>query len=214
MLVNSCSKDDDKIITTTTPLKDIDGNVYDTVIIGTQVWMAENLKTINLNDGTAIPLVTDSKEWGNLITLGYCWYANDPVTYEDTYGALYNWYTVNTEKLCPSGWHVPTDGEWETLATFLGGDSIAGGKLKETVTTHWEFPNTGATNVSGFTALPSAYRDTIGSYMSIEKSGYWWSSTAISKVSAWNRTMSYASKSLSKDPSFVQNGFAVRCIKD
>jgi hypothetical protein len=111
MLSNSCTKDDD----TTTTLEDIDGNVYETVTIGTQVWMTENLKTTHFNDGSAIPLVTVGTEWESLSTPGYCWYDNDAAAYGDTYGALYNWHTVNTGMLCPAGWHVPTDADWEEL---------------------------------------------------------------------------------------------------
>ena len=113
---------------------DIDGNVYHTVTIGTQTWMVENLKTTKYNDGTAIPLVTDSTAWLNLTTPGYCWYNNDAATYKNTYGALYNWFTVNTSKLAPSGWHVPTDAEWTTLITYLGGETVAGGQMKSTGT--------------------------------------------------------------------------------
>ncbi|MBI5010148.1 MAG: fibrobacter succinogenes major paralogous domain-containing protein, partial [Bacteroidia bacterium] len=135
-------------------VSDIDGNVYQTVTIGTQVWMKENLKTTKLNDGIALPNVIDNAAWAALTTTGYCWYNNDATTYKSTYGALYNWYAVNTGKLCPIGWHVPSDDEWTLLTTFRGGYSVAGGKLKETGTLHWTSPNTGATNETGFTALP------------------------------------------------------------
>lgn len=100
---------------------DVDGNVYKTVTIATQRWMAENLKTTKLNDGTSIPNVTDGKAWKNLTTPGYCWYDNDPKYYGNTYGALYNFYAVETNKLCPTGWHVPTDAEWDILIDHLGG---------------------------------------------------------------------------------------------
>ena len=136
---------------------DIDGNVYQTVTIGTQVWMVENLKTTRYIDGTAIPLDTNSSTWGGLTTPGYCWY-NDSAIYGNTYGALYNWYAVNTGKLAPAGWHVPTDSEWTVLTTYLGGETVAGGKLKDTGTTYWQSPNTGATNASGFLALPGGFR--------------------------------------------------------
>jgi len=126
MLSGSCKKKDNNNPTPST-VTDIDGNVYHIVAIGTQVWMAENLKTTKYNDGTFIPLVTDSTAWGNLSTPGYCWYNNDAATYKNTYGALYNWFTVNTGKLSPKGWHIPSDTEWETLITYLGGESLAGG---------------------------------------------------------------------------------------
>ena len=115
------------IVTATPNVVDIDGNVYHTVTIGTQVWMVENLKTTRYNDGTAIPLVTDGTAWAALTTPGYCWYNNDSATYKNTYGALYNWYAVNTGKLAPTGWHVPTDSEWTVLTTYLGGESLQAG---------------------------------------------------------------------------------------
>jgi uncharacterized protein (TIGR02145 family) len=133
--------------------KDVDGNVYNTVTIGAQVWMAENLRTTKYNDGTSIPLVTDSTKWSDLSTPAHCWYNNDKASYKATYGALYNWYTVATDNLCPTGWHVPTTAEWQILKDYLG-SSVDGGKLKESGTTHWKSPNKGATNESGFTALP------------------------------------------------------------
>jgi len=138
-------------------ITDIDGNVYHAVTIGTQTWMVENLKVTKLNDGTSIPNVTALTAWNNLTTPGYCWYNND-IANKKLYGALYNWYNVSTGKLCPTGWHVPSVTEWTTLINYLGGESVAGGKLKETGTTHWVTPNTGATNTSGFTALPAGIR--------------------------------------------------------
>ena len=134
-------------------IADIDGNIYNTVIIGTQVWMKENLKATKLNDGTNILLETDNATWISLTDPAYCWYNNDASSYKNTYGALYNWFTVETGKLCPTGWHVPSDAEWFTLIDFLGGESVAGGKLKEIGNTHWNSPNTGATDEYGFTAI-------------------------------------------------------------
>ncbi|MFH1179552.1 MAG: FISUMP domain-containing protein, partial [Candidatus Bathyarchaeota archaeon] len=109
---------------------DIDGNVYRTITIGDQTWMMANLKTTRLNDGQEIPYVTDAREWATLSTPGYCWPNNDPSNKED-YVAMYNWYTVDTGRLAPVGWHVPSMEEWKTLSEYLGGDSVAGGKLKE-----------------------------------------------------------------------------------
>lgn len=210
-LTNSCELFDDE---KDPALEDIDGNVYTTVTIGGQVWMVENLKTTRFNDGTAIPLVSTASKWQTITTPGYCWYDNDKAGKGETYGALYNWYAVNTDKLCPAGWHVPTDAEWSELTTYLKGDSIAGGKLKETGTEHWEIPNTGATNETDFTALPGGYRDTVGVYFGIENYGFWWTSTNISGVSAYNRSMSYASKALISPDAFKQDGFSIRCLKD
>lgn len=157
----SCKKDSDNNDDNNSII-DIEGNVYQTVIIGTQVWMAENLRTTKYNDGSSIPLVTEAAAWDDLNSPGYCWYDNDSINYKDTYGALYNWNAINTGKLAPVGWHVATDADWTTLTTYLGGDSIAGGKLKEQGTSHWAIPNTGASNTSGFTGLPAGFRNPAG----------------------------------------------------
>lgn len=114
-------------------LTDIDGNEYHTIEIDTIVWMAENLKTTRYNDGTTIPHVTDPVEWAGLDTPALCFYGNEDYYNKNIYGGLYNWYAVNSGKLCPSGWHVPTDDEWNALTGFLGGESVAGSKLKDTV---------------------------------------------------------------------------------
>jgi uncharacterized protein (TIGR02145 family) len=201
-------------ISFTTSISDNDGNTYKTLIIGSQVWMAENLKTTKYKDGTAIPLVTDGAAWAALITPGYCWYNNDEATYEATYGALYNWYTVNTGNLCPTGWHVPNDAEWTTLTTYLGGESVAGGKLKETGTTHWTTPNTGATNETGFTALPGGYRYVNGLSFTIGGHGYWWSSTEYSTTSAWFMHMSYYLTDASRSNIYKKTGCSVRCVRN
>ena len=139
-------------------IKDIEGNVYKTIAIGKQVWMTENLKTTKFNDGTSIPMVTENEAWIKLTTPAYSWYNNDSTANKNTYGALYNWYTVKTNKLCPAGWHVPTDAEWVALITYLEGFTVAGGKMKEKGIEHWKSPNEGATNETGFTALPGGYR--------------------------------------------------------
>jgi uncharacterized protein (TIGR02145 family) len=194
-------------------VNDIDGNAYNKVTIGVQVWMAENLKTTKYNDNTSIPLVTDNAAWVALTTSGYCWYNNDAATYKATYGALYNWYTVNTGKLCPTGWHVPEDAEWTTLITYLGGKLVAGGKLKETGTTHWSSPNTGATNETGFTALPGGNRYFNGTYYSIGGYGGWWGSTEDSTTYAWSRFMSCDSTSVGRSYGSKRGGFSVRCVK-
>jgi uncharacterized protein (TIGR02145 family) len=212
-LLTGCSSKDDPVSPVSLKVTDIDGNVYHTVTIGTQVWMVENLKTTRYNDGTAIPLVTDSTEWNNLTTPGYCWYNDDAVTYKSTYGALYNWYAVSTGKLSPAGWHVPTDTDWTMLTTYLGGPAVAGGKLKESGLTHWMTPNTGATNSSGFTALPGGYRydhDTfyIGYY------GYWWSSTEYNAADAWFRMLHCSIVEVNRLSNNKSAGFSVRCVRD
>ena len=193
---------------------DYDGNVYNTVQIGNQCWMTENLKTTKYNDGTDIPFISDGIEWGNLSSHAYCWYNNSAVNAQ-TYGVLYNWYTVNNGNLCPTGWHVPTDDEWYILTDYLGGESIAGGKLKESGTMHWESPNTGATNETGFTALPGGYRGTEGSFAFIGLNGHWWSATEDFDIFAWSRRIYHDSSIVDRNYSCnKRHGFSVRCLRD
>jgi uncharacterized protein (TIGR02145 family) len=189
-----------------TDVIDIDGNVYRTVKIGNQTWMVENL--------TAIPLVTDDTQWRLRTTPGFCWYNNDEASYKDVYGALYNWYSVNTGKLCPIGWHMPTDNEWGSLSDYLGGDYVAGGKLKETGTTHWNSPNEGATNETGFTALPGGYRNQLENQVTqfgfSGITGKWWASTRgmlMSMNNDWDDITKYFTY-------YDEVGLSVRCLKD
>jgi uncharacterized protein (TIGR02145 family) len=205
------------IDTNTVTVTDIDGNIYHTVSIGTQVWMVENLKTTKYKDGTAIPLVTANSAWAALTTPGYCWSNNDSATYKSIYGAIYNWYAVNTGKLAPTGWHVPTDSEWSVLTAYLGGDSVAGGKLKEVGTTHWATPNNGATNASGFSALPGGWRGGTsgsGAFYGVGIEGYWWSSTTYNTSNSWMRAMFNNSANVSRTNNINFDGFSVRCIKN
>jgi len=192
---------------------DADGNYYSVVKIGTQTWMVENLKTTKYKDGTTIPLVTDNTAWTALSTPAYCWYNNDATTYKNTYGALYNWYAVNTAKLAPTGWHVPTDTEWTTLTTYLGGESVAGGKLKEAGTGNWLSPNSGATNATGFSALPGGTRSYDGTFYFVGSYGYWWSSTEFDSTYAWNRAMGYSGSGVDRGGYTESGGFSVRCVK-
>jgi len=218
ILLTACKKKDsdnnNDNQTPNTTITDIDGNVYHSITIGTQVWMVENLKTTHFNDGTEIPLVTDNTAWGNCTTSGYCWYKNDQASYGNIYGALYNWYTVNTGNLCPTGWHVPTDAEWTTLTIYLGGETIAGGKLKETGTIHWSSPNTGATNETGFTALPGGFRDYDGGFKGIGDLGVWWSATDYYSVCAWGRCMGFSNSAVTRLNNDLKLGFFVRCVRD
>jgi len=210
LLAISCKKD-----STNNTVTDIDGNIYHPVAIGSQTWMVENLKVTRYNDGTAIPSLSENLAWSYSVTPGYCWYNNDVVN-KDTYGAMYNWYTVNTGKLCPAGWHVPSDNEWTILTNYLGGLSLAAGKLKETGILHWNNPNTDATNVSKFTALPGGYRRySDGIFFSIRDNGTYWSSTPINSYAAWSRALTNYNTTdvqvISDDKSY---GISVRCIKD
>jgi uncharacterized protein (TIGR02145 family) len=198
----------------TLTVTDADGNVYHTVNIGIQTWTVENLKTTHYNDGTAIPLVTDGTAWSNLTTGAYCWFNNDSATNKKTYGALYNWYAVNTEKLAPAGWHVPTDVEWDTLAAYLGGAAVAGGALKDMGTTYWDSPNTGATNRSGFSALPGGYRDNYGDFYNDGFYGDWWSATVSGDSGAYYRCIFYDDSSLHSISNLKSFGYSVRLVRD
>jgi uncharacterized protein (TIGR02145 family) len=192
---------------------DRDGNAYKTIRIGTQVWMAENLKTTKLRDGATIPLVTNNNAWNALTNPGRCYFDNDSLTYKNTYGALYNGFTITSGNLCPTGWHVPSNSEWFTLGFYLGGDNDAGGKLKETGLAHWVSPNTLATNETGFTALPGGIRSSLGTFNSLGQYGYWWSSTLsygtiAYRYIAWNTGNLYGNSTIEK------YGFSVRCLRD
>ncbi len=213
----SCKKDknnDDTPPPPVTTVTDFDGNVYQTITIGTQVWMAENLKVTHYCNGDAIPNVTDGTQWSNLTTGAYCNYSND-VNYAASYGRLYNWHTVSDSRnICPAGWHVPSDAEWVTLTDYLGGIIVAGGKMKETGTTHWNSPNTGATNESGFTALPAGKRSNSGTFSVVGSSAVWWTSTEYNTSSAWNRSISCISSGIDCSGSIKQTGVSVRCLKD
>jgi uncharacterized protein (TIGR02145 family) len=207
--------EDNLIAAGTFKLSDIEGNQYNVVKIGTQVWMQENLKSGKYNDGTEIPLVTDGSAWSALTTPGYCWYNNDAATNKATYGAIYNWYATNgSENICPAGWHVPTDAEWTTLTTYLGGENVAGGKLKETGTLHWQNPNTGATNESGFTARAGGTRYIGGLFDIIGIYGYWWSSSENSGTSSYYRNLLYNYSYIYSSFSDKRTGYSVRCLRD
>jgi uncharacterized protein (TIGR02145 family) len=199
-------------------ISDADGNVYNTVIIGTQIWITENLKTTKYNDSTRIPNIIDNTAWAALSTPAYCWYDNN-VSNQTIYGALYSWYVVDAasnggKNVCPSGWHVPSDDEWTTLTTFLGDN--AGGKMKETGTIHWSSPNTGATNSSLFTALPSGYRYSDGKFYSMGNSCEMWSRTPYDANSAYRYTLGYDYSYVDRSRIYglKRYGFSVRCIKD
>ncbi len=196
-------------------MTDQDGNTYKTITIGTQTWMAENLRVTKYRNGDPIPNVTDDTAWENLSTGAYCTYEH--TTDKDkiaTYGRLYNWYAVNDSRnIAPAGWHVPTDDEWTTLTTYLGGEEVAGGKMKEIGTTHWESPNTGATNESGFTALPGGYRYSDGTFYVIGYTGYWWSAIEVSLHFAWYRLLFYSNSNVFRNYLSHELGFSVRCVK-
>jgi uncharacterized protein (TIGR02145 family) len=212
MLTGSCKKDNDKqeipsIIT------DIDDNVYHTVTIGTQVWMVENLKTTKYRNGDPITNITDGAQWCNLETGAYCNFGNN-IEIAYTYGKLYNWFTViDSRKLAPEGWHVPTDAEWKTLTDYLGLSDMAGGKLKEIGTTHWISPNSVADNSSGFTALPGGFRYSDGIFYNLGYNGVWWSaSSAI--IYGGGRVMYYDNGGVGRFFDSKTCGLSVRCLMD
>lgn len=207
LLPFGCSKKE-----TSDPLTDIDGNIYQTVKIGSQVWMEENLKTTKLNDGTPIPLIKDNNEWNQLSGSGYCWYNNDESSFKNVYGALYNGYTAATGKVCPDGWHVPSVDEWETLADF-GEDLKAGGALKEAGTDHWLAPNKGGTNSSGFTALPAGLRYFEGTFASAGTfTGFW--SAGESDNEIYYAGLYHSSADVVIDHRNKKHGFSIRCLKN
>jgi uncharacterized protein (TIGR02145 family) len=194
---------------------DIDGNVYHTVTIGTQVWMVENLKTTRYRNGDPIHNITMTYEWDNMTSGACCDYENT-LSNSKIYGKLYNWYAVNdNRKIAPVGWHIPSSVEWDSLVIYLGGRNIAGGKLKEKGTTHWYTPNTGATNESGFTALPGGSRYFSGKFLQMGTIGFWWSSTITKKGFAYFLNLSYDEKGLGYYKFLRLNGgLSVRCVKD
>ncbi len=197
-----------------TSVTDIDGNTYKIVTIGTQVWMAENLKTTRYRNGDPIPNVSDGASWIKLTTGALCNCDND-ANNSTSYGRLYNWHAVSDSRnIAPLGWHIPTDAEWSTLATYLGGEGIAGGKLKEAGTTHWQTPNSGANNETGFAALPAGYRDREGNWGGIGWGGFFWSSSERDAVSSWRRQIEKSSGILERSSDMKTGGNAIRCVKD
>ena len=193
-------------------------NLYaqSSVKIGNQTWMTQNLDVEKFRNGDIIPQVTDSTAWAALTTGAWCYYKNDPAN-GAIYGKLYNWYAVNDPRgLAPTGWHVPSDTEWTTLSTTLGGESVDGGKMKATGTTIWTTPNTDATNESGFAGLPGGFRysNSNGGFYYIGKNGYWWSSTEFATLTAWFRNLSYKEVDLHLHLYHKRVGFSVRCLRD
>lgn len=199
----------------TPSITDADGNVYSSVTIGTQEWMSENLRTTKYSDGTAIPNVTDDTDWENLSTGAWCHYDNDSSQYEAAYGKLYNWHAVNTNKLCPTGWHVPTDSEWTVLTDYLASDGHSGAEGKALkATSGWNSGGNG-TDDYGFLGLPGGNRATNdGNFYYIGSFGYWWSSSQTNTSNAWNRNMDDGNDSVNRYYDDKRYGFSVRCLRD
>ena len=221
LLFSSCAVNK----TTGRKVKDIDGNEYKTVIIGEQEWMSENLKTTKFNDGTSIPNVTDINEWRHLNTPGYIWYEND-ISKKEIYGALYNWFAVGCGRLCPEGWHIPSDNDWKELELLSGmtpeqieGTGMRGtdqgGKLKEAGNRTWISPNEGATDEFGLSIVPSGRIDINGVFVGNTSGGTYWTSTETSISCAYYRHFAVKSKQIGRNPLGEKKyGLAVRCIKD
>jgi len=215
----------------TPTVTDIDGNVYNTVLFGSQCWMAENLKTTTYSNNTPIPNVTVGLNWGSLTTGAYVWYDND-ISWKNIYGAMYNWYAVNdSNSLCPSGWHVPSDDEWTALTNFIGGNgspngnklkscrqvgSPLGGNCNTIAHPRWNQDNTHyGTDDYGFSCLPGGYRfGPSGTFGYVGEYGLWWSSSGYSSVYAWCRYLHNESGSVYMDLYSKQSGYSVRCLKD
>jgi uncharacterized protein (TIGR02145 family) len=196
-------------------ISDIQGNVYKTIGIGSQIWMAENLKATKLNNGTLIPQVKSDSIWDFNPHIAFCWYNNDSIYNARIYGALYNFYTVRTGLLCPIGWHIPQDSDWTILVDFLGGTEKAGGKLKDYYTPYWSGPNVCLANNYGFSALPGGTRSIhLGRFEDIRKRGYWWTSTSKNDFVPYSITMYNSNTHIYILESSRGNGFSVRCIKD
>ena len=199
-------------------ITDIDGNSYPTIVTNcsNQTWMQKNLNVSHYRNGDIIPQVTDPAQWSNLTTGAWCYYEDNlysnGILNGTTYGKLYNWYAVKDPRgLAPIGYHIPSDAEWTAFTACLGEENICGGKLKETGTQHWLGPNTGATNESGFTALPGGSRNSMGD---MGDYGFWWTSSQFNSTNSIYRCLRSNSASLYSNNTVKGLGFSVRCIKD
>lgn len=201
------------------PITDVDGNAYPTVQIGSQCWMASNLLTTRYANGDVIPTGLSNGAWTATTEGAYSIYLDDP-TLVSSYGLLYNWYAaVDLRGLCPTGWHVPDDLEWTTLVNGQGGMANAGGALKATGTLGagtglWAAPNTGATNSSGFSAIPGGLRNFLGAYLIKDERGFWWTTTPYTSTMAYRWRMDYDLTAADRDRPNKTNGFSVRCLKN
>ena len=195
-------------------IKDIDGNIYKTIKIGEQCWMQSNLKVTKYRDNTVIPKISDANSWAKLNIGARCSYENI-LSNSYIYGNLYNWFAVSDKrKICPVGWRVPKDSDWFILTDYLGGVN-AGGKIKASGLKYWNSPNKGATNSSGFTALPSGRRNYDGSYSNIKYHSFFWTSNVgVINTTAWNRNFYHDLSDVNRVDSDMNYGFSVRCIKE
>ncbi|MCC6834809.1 MAG: hypothetical protein IT213_07475 [Cytophagales bacterium] len=201
----------------TTPVSevnDIDGNAYTSVTIGSQIWLVENLKTTRFSNGDEILQITNQVDWVNTTTAAWTYYENES-KYNNHYGKLYNWLAASDSRnLCPANWHVPSQTEWDILIGYLGGETVAGSKLKETGTVHWKPDNPGATNSSGFTALPGASRSVTGYVHSLHSNGLYWSKSSSDTENAFAYSMFMYAAYANRISYLKGYGFSVRCLKD
>lgn len=222
----SCKKEknNNNIVVPSGAVADIDGNIYYFDTVGTIIFMKQDLRVKHFSNGdkiydgnlaAEIPNVTDNTAWGALTTPGWCYYNNDPNN-RAVYGILYNWWAAcDNRKVCPVGWHVPSNAEWTAFSNSLGGDAVSGGKMKEAGTAHWQAPNTGATNESGFTGLPIGARNYNGSsFDNIGTSGAWWSTTMSSGLGPYYFCLETMYASVNRGGTFVNSGLGIRCFKD
>jgi len=225
IFMNSCSKDN----TNTTQgsgiifnskltygtVTDIDGNVYKTITIGNQTWMAENLRVLHYRNGDTIPGISDATKWAQRTKGAYCDYGNN-TNKGSIYGKLYNWLTIiDTRNPCPVGWHVPVDAEWETLYATLGGYLYTtSDKMREVGILHWAYINDGATNASGFTAIPGGMRDYGGLFTDYGQTGFWWSATAAGDYYHLDADYYFLDSGVNSGSGSKLNGLSIRCVKD
>jgi uncharacterized protein (TIGR02145 family) len=207
--LSGCEKGND----TPDPVADIDGNIYETIMLGNQVWMAENLRTTRLNDGSEIRLITKNQEWYNNSAPAFSWYNNDSSMFKVPYGALYNGYVAANEKICPAGWRVPDKDDWKQLIQSFGDTIDAGGRLK-VEGSQWHFPNMGGDNSSGFTALPAGMRYFEGTYSSLSYFTAYWSTTGPDTTSLSFMSLSYLDAKATFGVKSKRHGFSIRCIRD
>lgn len=223
LLLAACSSEEKPPQNTTRPAAVV---LNQSMQIGTQIWSANNCTHSTYRDGTLIPQVTDLTQWGNLTSGAWCYYANSTAN-GTTYGKLYNWYALAgiydqasmdnpalRKQFSPIGWHVPSDAEWNTLIAFLGGASVAGGKMKVPGTTHWISPNTGATNSSGFAGLGGGFRTGVGVFASFGYGTDWWSSSENDEYTAWGRYLLYNFSEANRNALDKASGYYVRLVKD
>lgn len=212
-LVTGCEEKEPEVYNPGT-VTDIDGNVYQTIVIGKAVWMAENLRTTKYRNGDAIPEITDSEPWETTTEGAFCNYDNS-TGWAAIYGKLYNWYAVNDSRnLAPEGWHVATEQDWQNLSSSLGGGEVAGGKLKETGTLHWASPNVGATDDKGFKAIPGGFRYLHGQFDGLTFGADWWSTTQSSATQAYLFVTENDKTLLAYGPYSKNGGNSVRCVMD